>query len=130
MKKHAFLAVLLCALGSLPILTQAADEKSSDTNAKPAAVKPAGRLPAHFGKFVDKPQREKIYSIQAKYADKIEDLQEQLKDVMLQRDKEIREVLTSEQQKQLDELLATVRAKMKSAKKSADVDKTDESAKN
>src|SRR5688572_26179688 len=100
MKKKLFVAAVLCLAGTLPILTHAADEKATDADSKPAA-RLAGRLPAHFGNLVDKTQRDKIYAIQAKYSEKIEDLQEQLKEVMLQRDAEIREVLTAEQKKKL-----------------------------
>ncbi|MCC7083979.1 MAG: hypothetical protein IT427_03105 [Pirellulales bacterium] len=113
-KKHLLVAVL--CLGTLPMLTWAADDKADDV--KPIA-KSVNRLPAHYGKLVDKVQREKIYSIQAKYSEKIEELQEQLKDVLLQRDAEIRAILTDEQQQKLDELLAAAKAKVKGGAKQA-----------
>jgi hypothetical protein len=120
MRKNTMLVAVLCLAGTLPILSRAADEKApSAADAKPLAAKAAGRLPSHFGKLVDKTQREKIYEIQTKYAEKIEDLQEQLKELMLQRDAEIRAVLTAEQQKKLDELIATVKSKSKAGKKAA-----------
>lgn len=135
-RNYLFVAAV-CLAGLLPILSHAADEKgaakTANGDSKPAATRLANRLPPHYGKLVDQTQRTKIYEIQAKYAEKIEDLQEQLKEVMLQRDAEIRGVLTEEQQKKLDELLATVRGKMKAGKKSADdkeaAPKTGESAK-
>lgn len=121
MKRKLFFAVVLCLGATLPILTHAADEKAADGDSKPAA-RLAGRLPAHFGNLVDKTQRDKIYAIQAKYSEKIEDLQEQLKEVMLQRDAEIREVLTAEQKKKLDEVLSAAKGK-RASKKSAAADK-------
>lgn len=92
---------------------------------QPAGSRVTKRLPPHFSKIVDKPQREKIYAIQSKYAEKIAALQDQLKDLTLKRDREIRDVLTSEQQQQLDELLAAARAKSKASKKQADTRKID-----
>jgi hypothetical protein len=122
MKKKFFAAAVLCLAATLPILTNAADEKADVVESKPAA-RLAGRLPAHFGKIVDNTQREKIYAIQAKYSEKIEDLQEQLKDVMLQRDAEIREVLTAEQKKKLEELLSATKG-LRAGKKSAKAEKS------
>jgi Spy/CpxP family protein refolding chaperone len=126
MKRKLFIAAVLCLGATLPILTQAADEKAAGES-KPAA-RLAGRLPQHFGNLVDKTQRDKIYAIQAKYSEKIEDLQEQLKEVMMQRDAEIREVLTAEQKKKLDEIMSAAKAKRAGkkaavAEKSASVDK-------
>ncbi len=40
--------------------------------------KSAGRLPPHYGEVVSKEQREKIYLVQAKYADQIEKLRDQI----------------------------------------------------
>jgi hypothetical protein len=122
MPKKFFAAAVLCLAATLPILTHAADEKSAESGSKPAA-RLAGRLPAHFGDLVDKTQREKIYAIQAKFSEKIEDLQEQLKEVMLQRDAEIREVLTAEQKKRLDEVLSAAKGR-RAGKKAVAADKS------
>ncbi len=117
MRKKALFAISLSLAGFLPLLTKAADEKAAEIESKPAITKITGRLPNHYGKLVDKTQREKIYAIQAKYAEKIKLLQEQLKEIQLKRDTEIRDVLTAEQQKKLGELMAAVKAKSKAGKK-------------
>ena len=56
-----------------------------------------GRLPMYFGSVVSETQREKIYAIQAKYAERIRQLQEQLDELKARRGTEIEAVLTPEQ---------------------------------
>jgi hypothetical protein len=79
----------------------------SAQDAKPAAkaaTKPRGRLPAYYGQVVSKEQREKIYSVQQSYAERIAALEAQLKELQEKMNGEIRAVLTAEQQKKIDEL--------------------------
>lgn len=73
------------------------------------------RLPAHFGKVVDESQREKIYDIQNEYGPKIKALKDQLEALLKQRDEKIDAVLTPEQRKQIEQLVADSKAKRKAA---------------
>jgi hypothetical protein len=78
------------------------------------------RLPAYYGRIVDDAQRARIYRIQALYADRIEALQAQLDELVAKRDAEIRDVLSPEQQQQLDAAIdeaQATKAKKAEAKK-------------
>lgn len=61
-----------------------------------------GALPAHHKDVVTKEQREKIYEIQAEYAEKIRALEEQVKQIRAERDKKISDLLTDEQRTQVE----------------------------
>jgi hypothetical protein len=99
-----------------------------DRTATPAAgqeankdrSKPRGRLPLYFSRVVTPEQRDKIYSIQAGYDKQIEDLLAQLRQLEEQRDKEVFEVLTPDQQKQVTALLDEARKRREAGKKGAE----------
>jgi flagellar basal body-associated protein FliL len=115
--RFGFLSVaVLVALGvglmNVPQSISAQDAKpAAKAEAKKAPAKTRGRLPAYYGEVVDKAQREKIYAIQAGYADKIEALEAQLKEINDKMSSEVRAVLTPEQQKKVDELAAAAKGK-------------------
>ena len=89
------------------------EAKADATKKEPA--KPRGRLPAYYNQVVSAQQKERIYAIQSGYADKIEALQAQLKELQSKMDAEVKGVLTPEQVKKVDELAAAAKAKGKSA---------------
>ena len=90
---------------------KSASKKSSSkkTTAKKSTKKSSskkseitGRLPHHYGKLELKDeQREKIYKIQAKYADKIAKLQKELDALKGKVDTESQKVLTTTQRRNL-----------------------------
>lgn len=76
--------------------------EEQDPAAKPAIkkkvrAKQRGRLPAHYRKIVNDTQREKIYAIQAKYRQKIADLQAQVNALKTKRAEEMDALLTKDQ---------------------------------
>ena len=100
--------------------------------AKPAAKtgkteKAAGRLPPYYGQVVTKEQREKIYTVQAKYADQIAKLLDQVDSLEKVQKEEIEAVLSQEQRDQVIKLASE--AKSKRSKKAAETDQPAESAK-
>jgi hypothetical protein len=97
-------------------------DKARKANTTEEAAKPKGRLPAYFADVVSGEQREKIYSIQAKYADQIKDLNEQLEALDKKQNDEIDAVLTAEQKAKIDAARAEAAAKKK--KKSDDKKKS------
>ena len=80
--------------------------------------KARGRLPFYYGRVgISSEQRKTIYSIQALYRDKLEELQKQLLDMRAKRDKEIHDVLDEEQKAKLKKLQDEARKKRESRKK-------------
>ncbi len=76
------------------------DAKKADT---PTKVK--GQLPQGWGKLgLSDDQKQKIYTIQAKYGEEIRMLEAQIKDLREKMRKEERAVLTPEQKKKLEEM--------------------------
>lgn len=103
----------------------AAQERGS---AKPTAKtekkeKSSGRLPPYYGQVVTKEQREKIYAVQAKYADQIEKLLDQVGSLERTQTEEIEAVLSQEQRDQVMKLASE--AKSKRSKKTEKVPETD-----
>lgn len=85
-------------------------------SAKPTAKaekkeKSAGRLPPYYGQVVTKEQREKIYAVQAKYADQIEKLLEQVNTLEKTQNEEIEAVLSQEQRDQVMKLASDAKSK-------------------
>ncbi|HVW00691.1 MAG TPA: hypothetical protein VHB77_10135 [Planctomycetaceae bacterium] len=77
-----------------------------------------GRLPPYFAKAgISDVQREKVYSIQAKYKPEIDKLEEQLKALRAQEMTEVEGVLTAEQKTRVTELRAEAQKKRDEAKK-------------
>ncbi len=115
--KSALLVVLAC-----PAVARAADEPKPAVHAKPGATvadgaadpdmkkDPKGRLPPYYSKLVDDAAAAKIYAIEKDFAPKLKELHAQLDAAMAERDQQIRAVLTPEQQKKLDEVLAAAKA--------------------
>ncbi len=101
----------------------ASGEKVTDKAGKAEEGKLKGRLPNHFSKIVDSAQKEKIYVIQAAYTAKLEALEKAIEALEAQRNAEIRALLSAEQLKKIDELIAA--AKTKSPAKPATEPKPD-----
>jgi hypothetical protein len=91
------------------VAAQALADGDAPADASPKALK--GRLPAHYAKVVDDGQRQKIYAIQAEYAAKIQEVEQQLKALIDQRDAAIKAVLRPDQLKRIEELTVESKAK-------------------
>jgi cell division protein ZapA (FtsZ GTPase activity inhibitor) len=106
-------ALLALAVGSQGLVElSVGQEKTANPKGAPAKVakKPAGRLPAYYGKVgVSSEQRKKIYSIQAAYKKQIADLQKQIDELKGKQNTEVAAVLTSDQKNKLDEHLAAAK---------------------
>jgi hypothetical protein len=132
-KKVLICAVAVPVIGMLvlnsPLSIGQDKAKKAETTEK--TTKPKGRLPAYFADVVSADQKEKIYAIQAKYADQIKELNEQLEAVGKKQDDEIDAVLSAEQKAKVDAARAEAAAKKKKnadAKKKAET-KTETKAK-
>ena len=79
-----------------------------------ASTKLRGRLPPYFAAIVNAEQRQKIYELQAAYAAKIAALEEQIAQLVAQRDKDVDAVLTPEQSAEVSRKRAEAAAKRKS----------------
>jgi Spy/CpxP family protein refolding chaperone len=100
-------AMAVCTLWSeTPAVAQAPKAPAEKAEVKKEPARPRGRLPAYYGQVVTPQQREKIYSIQQSYAERIEALQAQLKELQSKLDSEVKAVLTAEQVKKVEELAA------------------------
>ncbi len=118
------LAVVLVAAGR-PAVGQQEESGAKPAAAKEKTQKPKksrGRLPAYYGKVVDKKQRQAIYEIQKEYRPKIAALKAQLAAITKERNEKIAAVLTPEQQERIEALKAAAKArrlKKAAAKKAA-----------
>src|SRR5687768_8361264 len=100
--RFALLVAGLLALGGGTVGQGKQDKKE----AKDPAVKTKGTLPQNWSKLgLTDAQKTKVYSIQGKYKDEIEKLEEQIRELKEKQRKESLEVLTSEQKKRLEEIL-------------------------
>ena len=70
-----------------------------------------GRLPPYYASVVNKEQREKIYSIQSEYRQKIEAARAQLTALTEEQQEKIFAVLSDEQKKQIEEIQSSAKAK-------------------
>jgi hypothetical protein len=99
---------LLVLLAASAIVTHAQNQPTppkAEAAEKPARKKPRGRLPNYYRKAgVSQKQTETIYAIQAKYKDRIANLQEQIDALVAERDAEVEAVLTDEQKKRVEQL--------------------------
>ena len=126
-------AVLSVAVALVIAFSQAAAQEKEKAGKRPAIQKkqadpkpakkgadedeePAGRLPAYFKDVVDEAQRDKIYAIQAEYANRIDRLRQQLTALEDERDERIERVLTPQQQARVEAAREEAKAK-KAAKK-------------
>ncbi|NQV24724.1 MAG: hypothetical protein HQ518_10175 [Rhodopirellula sp.] len=113
-------AGLALAVGTHLSVESTVGQEKAATKAAPAKVakKAAGRLPAQYGKLgLSDEQRDKIYGVQATYRKQIDDLQKQIDALKEKQDTEVQGVLTADQKKKLEELLAD--AKKAAAEKSS-----------
>jgi hypothetical protein len=101
-------------------------ERSAESTKK--AEKNKGRLPPYYGDVVTAEQREEIYKIQAKYAPKVLELNEQLAALAKQQNDEIEAVLTAEQKAKIDDArkasVASKKKKSDAKKKASETSKT------
>ncbi|MCA9248094.1 MAG: hypothetical protein KDA42_13290 [Planctomycetales bacterium] len=91
------------------------DAPKGQKNEKAKKPQVTGRLPAYYGTIVTDEQRIEIYKIQASYVDRVEALKKVLRELVAERDAEVRAVLTAEQQKELDAVIAKAREARKKA---------------
>ncbi|MEX0718607.1 MAG: hypothetical protein WD066_18585 [Planctomycetaceae bacterium] len=133
MKKTVLAGSLVCLLPLLAVLASRADD-SAITNAAddrtvaqaepadaPATREPAarpprresrGRLPNYYRQVgVSEEQRGRIYGIQSNYQERIAAIEQQLRELTEQRDKEVEAVLTAEQRTELQKLEAEAAAR-------------------
>ena len=104
------LSGLIVALLVLSSLVSAQEGTKPAVPAEKPQVKTArGRLPAYFSQVVSPVQREEIYSIQARFAEPIERLRKELKELMDRRDQEVTGVLSEEQQQKVNALKEAAR---------------------
>jgi len=112
--------VLICAV-TVPVLgmlvanipISVGQDKAKKAEKSEKTTKPKGTLPAYFADVVSEEQRGKIYAIQAKYADQIKELNEQLEAVRKKQSDEIDAVLTAEQKAKIDAAREEAAAKKK-----------------
>src|SRR5262245_27439910 len=99
LKKVLVCAVVLPVLGLLVASSplSVGQDKAKKAEKTDKADKPKGKLPPYYADVVSETQRDKIYTIQAKYADQIKELNEQLAAVEKKQNDEIEKVLTAEQ---------------------------------
>jgi hypothetical protein len=125
LRKVLLLSVVIPVLGLLVVNSplSVGQEKAAEKKKEKAK----GRLPAYYADVVSDEQKEKIYTIQEKYAKQLKDLNEQLLAVTKKQNDEIEAVLTAEQKEQIDKARAEASAKKK--KKAADKKAAEEAPK-
>ena len=116
-----------------PVAGQEAPPSDTPAGDTPAAGKPAtgkpekakrrGRLPAYFSRVVSATQRDQIYSIQAKFNTRLVELQEQISDLINERDAAVEKVLTANQMKQVEGYRAEARTRRTDRRSAAAADK-------
>lgn len=104
------LALSLATSGTL-----SAQEKPNKNNSESGKSEESRRLPPHYAKVVRPEQREKIYALQESYGPRIADLKAQLGALKAESDAAMRAVLTADQRKQLDALIAAAKQKRESS---------------
>lgn len=76
------------------------------------------RLPNYYGQVgLSAKQKDEVYSVQKSYHDQIEALRQQIADLESKRDAEVRDVLSEDQQKKVDELVSAAKAKAEARRK-------------
>jgi hypothetical protein len=122
--KHGFVAaaaLLIASVCAAPVSAQAkapktAAPKAAATDAK-APAKAKHRLPANYNKLVDDAQRDKIYAVQDKYAERKASLKKQLDELAAQEDAEIEGLLTADQKTKLAAMKDEAKSKKAAAAK-------------
>lgn len=117
-KRRIAALVSVCVAACLMVAAERTVLGQQGEDAKPSVqkkerAKPRGRLPNYYAAVVSQAQREKIYGIQAKYTDRIEELQKQLDALKNQRDDEVEAVLTPDQLAKVVEAREAATAKRK-----------------
>jgi TolA-binding protein len=111
--KKSFLTLVVVALAGLSVATHNSGSMVTAQDAeKPAATqkKSNGRLPPYYAQIgLSGAQRDKIYGVQGTYGEQIKELQKQIMSLEEKRDTEIQAVLTPEQKKTLDGLVAAAK---------------------
>lgn len=107
---------------SVLVLTLTAGWVASQEGDEP---KPSGRrLPNFYSKVgLRQTQREAIYDLQDRYADKIEELIRQVEELRKERDTAIEQVLNDDQRAELKKLIAEAAAKSQAKKAAAEAAK-------
>lgn len=97
---------LVCGLVGLTGGVVGQDAKKDEPKAvAKEEPKAKGLLPQNWGKIgLTDDQRQRVYKIQAKYGDEIEKLEAKIKQLRSTREKEMREVLTADQKRRLEEI--------------------------
>ena len=103
------LLLALVASSSRPTLGQRGADGGGTTAKKKRKVR--GRLPAYYAKVVTSDQRKEIYSIQAKYNLEISKLRQQLMKLVKDRDRDVEEVLSTDQLQKVKAMRAAAKAK-------------------
>lgn len=116
--RHVQRARRLMAVAALALLLSGASGlawSQDGAGGEPEQAKPAvkfrGRLPAYYSRVVSQKQRQEIYTIQGGYAEQLAKLEAQIRELEATRDKEVRDVLNPEQQKQVDAMMAAAKAR-------------------
>ena len=79
------------------------EKKKDDPKKEDPAVKAKGYLPPYWKDIVTEAQRPKIYAVQAKYREKIDKLEAEIKELKDKQIKEMLAILSDEQKKDLEE---------------------------
>lgn len=93
-RKSSLLGSLI-AIGLITAVGLAQQRESEDP--KPAVSEFRGRLPAYFSALVNREQRAEIYALQKRYHERIGELQSEIRDLEMERDKAVDAVLDPEQ---------------------------------
>ena len=95
------------AIRAVTLLARAAVNQPGAAQSKDPSARPRPRrLPSYYGQVgLSDPQRERIYRLQAAYADRIDELEKQLESLKAKRDQEIEAVLTPPQKERLRHLV-------------------------
>jgi len=92
-------------------------KKQSSLKQKKTRKKPRGRLPNNYGKIgLSNEQKTEIYAVQAKYKAQLKELADKIAAIRSEQQKAIDSVLTEEQMKKLEEVLAASKKKRTSSK--------------
>lgn len=108
----------LCLVALFSSFVFAAPGLALEKEAKPSAEAeeasaPKGRLPNHFADVVTPEQREKIYKIQRTYAEKLDELASEIRDLIAKREADIQAVLTAEQREKVSQAKEAIAKKRK-----------------
>ena len=104
---------VMCAMFAAGGLWAQQENGQQSAEKATATKKIRGRLPAYFAAIVSTEQRQKVYDLQTAYAEKIAALEEQIAQLVVQRDKDVDAVLTPEQSAEVSRKRAEAAAKRK-----------------